>query len=88
MKASLKVLPFGEEYIERPEEGQGPRSLARVKGHWTPKGLTHKGKPVISGVFVNVTGKTEKEKESLFALAREEIGEQAEGLDLYEVIDV
>ena len=84
----MKRPPFVEEYIEELEEGQGPRTLTRVKGRWTPEGLTYRGKRIRPGIFVNVNDRTEKEKDRLFALAREEIGEQAEGLDLYEVIEV
>ncbi len=77
----MKCTPFVEEYIEGSGEGQGPRTLTRVKGRYTPEGLTYRGKRIRPDIFVNVTGKSEKEKERLFALAREEIGEQAKDLE-------
>ncbi len=80
--------PFRGRVYRKRGKGQGPRTLTRVNGHWTPKGLAFRGKPVRSGIFVNTTGKTEEEKEKLFDLAKEELGEKAEGLDLYEVISV
>jgi hypothetical protein len=77
----MKFTPFVEEYIERLGKSQGPRTLTRVKGCYTPEGLTYRGKRIRPGVFVNITGRSEKEKERLFALAREELGEQAKGLE-------
>lgn len=64
------------------------KELKSVKGHWTPQNTIYQGKKVRSGIFVNTTGKTEDQKDRLFDLAKGEIGEKAEGLDLYEIISL
>lgn len=63
-------------------------TFVTVNGHYTPEGLTYKGKRIQSGIFVNTTGKTGQEKDRLFEKAKEELGEQARNLDLFEVIDL
>lgn len=80
--------PFKQKGSKKVRESQGLRELTLVSGHWVPEGLTHKGKKVRSGIFVNTTGIVEEEKERLFDLAKQEVGEEAEGLGLYEVIDL
>jgi len=64
------------------------KELKSVKGHWVEEGRIYQGKRIRSGIFVEVSGKTEEEKDKLFELARKEIGREAEGLNLYEVIKV
>jgi len=80
--------PLKQKGSKKVGESQGLQELTLVSGHWIPEGLAHKGKKVRSGIFVNTTGIAEEEKKRLFDLAKQEIGEEAEGLDLYEVIDL
>lgn len=62
------------------------RELKNIKGHFVEEGTICQGKKVRPGIFVNITGKTEREK--LFDLAKREIGIKAREFDLYEIIDL
>lgn len=62
--------------------------LKSVKGHWTPEGQVYQGKNIRAGIFVDCTGKSEKEKDAFFKKARKEIGKEAESLNDYEVLKV
>jgi len=64
------------------------KELKSVKGHWTPKGHVYQGKEIRSGIFVDCTGKKEKEKDALFEKARKEIGKEAKSLNDYEILKV
>jgi len=80
--------PFVVEGSKKKEKVKSSRGLVTVNGHYTPEGLTYKGKRIRSGIFVNVTGLTEKEKQEAFDLAKQEIGHEAKEPDVYEVIDL
>jgi len=68
-------------------KGKGKvKELISVKGHFIEESSICRGKRVRPGIFVEVTGKTEEEKDKLFELAREEIGKEGRGLDCYEII--
>lgn len=64
------------------------RELRTVNGFIVREGKSYKGKRVRPGLFLNVTGKTEQEKERLFKRVKEELGKEGKGLDCYEVIEV
>jgi len=83
----MERTPFVVEGSKKGEKVKSGGELVTVKGHYTPEGLTYKGKKVRPGVFVNTTGKTEQEKDRLFERAKEELGKKAEGLECYEIID-
>ena len=84
----MNNTPFVVEGSKKEENVKSGREFVTVNGHYTPKGLTYRGKRIRPGIFVNVTDVVEEEKERLFELAKEEVGEEAEKLDLYEVIDL
>jgi hypothetical protein len=58
------------------------RELTTVKGFVVREGKSYKGKRVRPGIFINITGWSEQEKE------KRELGEEGRGLDRYEVIEV
>lgn len=80
--------PFKVKGSKEREKVKSGSKLVTVNGHYTPEGLTYKGKRIESGIFVNVTGRTEKEKDRLFEKAKEELGEQARGLEVYGIIEI
>jgi len=84
----MNNAPFVVKGSKKEEKVKSTRDLITVNVHYTPEGLIYRGKRIVPGIFVNTTGKTEEEKDGLFALAKEELGEEAEGLELYEIIDL
>ncbi len=64
------------------------RELSTVKGYAVREGRSYKGKRVRPGIFINVIGRSEQEKEKLFEKAKRELGEEGKGLNCYEVIGV
>ena len=84
----MNNTPFVVEGNKKEEKVKSTRDLITVNGHYTPEGLIYRGKRIVAGIFVNVTGKSEEEKKRAFELAKEELGEEAEGLELYETIDL
>lgn len=84
----MNNTPFVVEGNKKEEKVKSTRDLITVNGHYTPRGLTYRGKRIRPGIFVNVTAVAEEEKERLFDLAKQEVGAAAEELDLYEVIDL